>query len=48
MCASVRPDNRGLDQAHFHDLQRYCHEFDFRWTYRIATGYNGIRRGRVR
>ena len=25
-------------------LQRYCHEFDFRWTYRIATGFDDVRR----
>ncbi|HRJ79549.1 MAG TPA: IS1595 family transposase [Planctomycetota bacterium] len=25
-------------------LQRYAHEFDFRWNYRIKTGYNDVQR----
>jgi transposase-like protein len=25
-------------------LQRYCHEFDFRWNYRIKTGYDDVQR----
>ena len=25
-------------------LQRYCTEFDFRWNYRIKTGYNDVQR----
>lgn len=28
-------------------LQRYCHEFDFRWNYRIKTGYDDVQRTRV-
>jgi transposase-like protein len=39
---------RGLNGT-FHSvseqhLQRYCHEFDFRWNYRIKTGYNDVQR----
>ena len=30
-----------VSEAH---LQRYCHEFDFRWNYRIGTGYNDVQR----
>jgi len=25
-------------------LQRYAHEFDFRWNYRIKTGYDDVQR----
>lgn len=25
-------------------LQRYCHEFDFRWNYRIKTGFDDVQR----
>jgi transposase-like protein len=28
-------------------LQRYCHEFDFRWNYRIKTGFDDVQRTRV-
>jgi transposase-like protein len=28
-------------------LQRYCHEFDFRWNYRIKTGYDDVQRMQV-
>lgn len=39
---------RGLNGT-FHSvseqhLQRYCHEFDFRWNYRIKTGYDDVQR----
>lgn len=39
---------RGLNGT-FHSvseqhLQRYCNEFDFRWNYRIKTGYNDLQR----
>jgi len=28
-------------------LQRYCHEFDFRWNYRIKTGYDDVQRAQM-
>ena len=28
-------------------LQRYCHEFDFRWNYRIKTGFDDVQRALV-
>jgi transposase-like protein len=30
-----------------HHLQRYCHEFDFRWNYRIKTGYDDVQRAQM-
>ena len=32
---------RGVSEQH---LQRYATEFDFRWNYRIKTGYNDVQR----
>jgi transposase-like protein len=33
-----------VSEAH---LQRYCHEFDFRWNYRIKTGFDDAQRSAV-
>ena len=30
-----------------HHLQRYCTEFDFRWNYRIKTGYDDVQRAQM-
>ena len=42
---------RGVAGAFHHiseqHLQRYLHEFDFRWNYRVKNGYNDVDRYQI-